>query len=102
MSEKGYYVRHVDSGSKVIDAFSELHFDLLILNNNMPDMPGLLVLSKLREDDFTLPPTIMLLASAHAHAVHEIIKAGISAVLVKPISILDLMERVERIFNQEK
>lgn len=98
LSEEGYQVMGVASGSEAIREVEKSMPDLLILDIKMPEMHGLEVLEKVRSINKDLP---IVICTAYKHmdddpAVRE---SGIRAYLVKPIDIKVLKDTVQKIMG---
>jgi len=74
--------------------------DLLITDYQMPLLTGLDLCRKLRQDERTKSiPAIMLTARGFDIEAQEMIEAGIAAVLAKPFSPRELLERVNDLLS---
>ncbi|MBF0275674.1 MAG: response regulator [Nitrospinae bacterium] len=73
------------------------HIDLVLLDWNMPRVPGIEVIRSIRashEPFIKNVPVIMVTAEARAKDVHEAIHEGVDSYLIKPILLKDLNARV--------
>jgi CheY-like chemotaxis protein len=65
LAEEGYATVQVEDGQAALDALESVHFDLVVLENRLPDTGGLDVLKALhmiqrhRGSDEGLPPAIL-------------------------------------------
>lgn len=93
----GYEVVTAGNGKEAIQQIGERNFDLAIIDIAMPDMDGITLLGKLRNEygQSTLP-IIMLTASALDEDRILAQKAGATDFLTKPISSWELLEVVHR------
>ena len=55
LNEKGYKVTTVTNGTDAVEAFRKNYFDLVFLDENMPGLSGLETLSKLKDQQPSLP-----------------------------------------------
>lgn len=93
----GYEVVTAGNGKEAISRIGERNFDLAIIDIAMPDMDGITLLQKLRNEyGQTTLPIIMLTASALDEDRILAQKAGATDFLTKPISSWELLEVVHR------
>lgn len=70
--------------------------DLVLLDLNLPDMPGQDVLARLRADPATSNiPVIVISADATPRRIAALIEAGAFAFVTKPLAIHDLLETID-------
>jgi len=70
-------------------------FDLMLIDWNMPNMDGLTLVRKIRENDKTTP-LIMVTTEAEKARVIEAIKAGVNNYVVKPFTPDTLLAKVRQ------
>jgi len=85
LSQKGYNVSDVHSGQDAIALVKERHFDVVLLDENMPGMTGLEVLDELKKVKPSLP-IIMITKSEEENIMEEAIGAKIADYLIKPVN----------------
>ena len=95
----GHSVKLVEDGEQVLDAIGREHYDVVILDRNMPGIGGIEALQALRvlalgSDRI---PVIMLSADVTAEAKQEAYDAGADSFLPKPIEALRLLEEVHAV-----
>ncbi|MFT6631508.1 MAG: DNA-binding response OmpR family regulator [Bacteriovoracaceae bacterium] len=85
--KKGFEVDFVDNAKLCFEALSETHYDLILLDIMMPDMPGTEVLAKIREtkNNFELP-VIMVTAKDEASDLVDALNRGANDYLTKPVN----------------
>ncbi len=95
----GHSVRLVEDGEQMLDAFEQEHFDLVIVDRNMPGMSGVEALQALRVmgGRSQRVAVVMLSADATAEAKKEAYDAGADSFLSKPIEALRLLEEVQNL-----
>lgn len=72
-----------DNGKIALDKTAENHYDIILMDLNMPVMDGLEAIQKIRESDNTTP--IILLTASEMNKDDDLVKdIGIQDVLVKP------------------
>ncbi len=70
--------------------------DLIVLDLQLPDMPGTSVLADLRQNPATaLTPVLILSADATEHAASKLLAAGATGFVAKPFGVSELLETVD-------
>ncbi|MEG1616339.1 MAG: bifunctional response regulator/alkaline phosphatase family protein [Bacteroidales bacterium] len=82
---KGYELRTVTNGRDAIDLTDEEHFDLIILDENMPGITGLETLSKIKEKHPSIP-VVMITKSEEEDIMNQAIGGKIADYLIKPVN----------------
>ncbi|HIP28820.1 MAG TPA: response regulator transcription factor [Sulfurovum sp.] len=94
--EQGYGVESFFDGEKALDAISVSHYDMLLLDVNVPNINGFEILSYLREIGNTTPAIYMTSLSG----VEDLKKGfdiGADDYLRKPFELVELQTRIEHI-----
>ena len=94
--EQGYVVESFFDGEKALDAISVSHYDMLLLDVNIPNINGFEILSYLREIGNTTPAIYMTSLSG----VEDLKKGfdiGADDYLRKPFELVELQARIEYI-----
>ena len=89
-----YYVVEAPNGAAALWAASLNKPDLVILDLELPDMPGYEVMEKLRDNVGCECPVIMLTGSARAEDELSCLRAGVDDFLHKPYDMTRLKERI--------
>jgi len=84
LTDKGYRVHAVTTGTEGLDVVQTMRPDLVLLDLMLPDISGLEVLEKIRES-YETPQVIMLTGYGSIETAIEAIKLGASDYLTKPI-----------------
>jgi CheY-like chemotaxis protein len=75
--------------------------DLILLDLRLPDMPGRDVMQQLRTDPATRNiPIVILSANATPRHIDELLAAGATAYLTKPIRVRDLLQTLDGILGE--
>ena len=90
----------VSSGSQAIEAVKEENYDILLIDQMMPEMSGIETLQKIREMGCEVP-AIALTAQSDEVAIHQLKNAGFEKVLIKPLERANL-EQVLEIYLKDK
>lgn len=95
----GHKVELAEDGERALDKLEQKHFDLIILDMNMPQMGGLDVLRIHRATSgyFSNTPVIILTANATVEAKLECEEAGVEAYLTKPVDAVTLLDTIARL-----
>ncbi len=89
-----------DDGSVAWEILQKQHVDFIVSDWNMPKMPGIDLLKKVRADDrFKDLPFLMVTAEAQKENIVEAVKAKVSNYIVKPFTPELLSEKIEKIFS---
>lgn len=101
--EFGHTVVAVTNGA---DAFPELeaadsHFDLMVLDIQMPVMNGIDVAIKVRQNPrFRELPILAVTALAHPSDAARILRAGCDAYLSKPVSVVEVRDAARTLLDE--
>ncbi|MDF0645467.1 MAG: response regulator [Nitrospira sp.] len=95
LTSEGYSVRTAGDGREALDALRAEQFDGLILDIGMPEVTGLDVLHRVREDQPGLPVIMITAAEARERALVAI-RTGAHAYLLKPFDASQLKQVVEQ------
>src|SRR4051812_19087668 len=93
LEREGYDVAWVDSGQKALDDVSRHHADVLILDLGLPDMDGLEVCRKIRDNGFS---GAILIVTAGAGELDRVVGLdyGAGDYMSKPFGLAELQARV--------
>ena len=91
------------SGQEGLDSIARNRPDLILCDDNMPNMNGAQVCRKVRQDpELQAMPFIMLLSDPGAAARGAAIRAGADDVISKPLSRVSLVEGVSRFLIENR
>ncbi len=89
-----------DDGTTAWEILNKEKVDLIISDWNMPKMPGIELLKKVRGDDrFKDIPFLMVTAEAQKENIVEAVKYRVSQYIVKPFTPETLQEKLKKIFG---
>jgi len=96
LERAGHGVRVVDNGEQALDALENEHFDVIIMDLNMPELGGLEAARAYRfmDPESTRVPIVILSADVTSEAMKECEEAGIDAFLPKPIEARRLLDTI--------
>jgi DNA-binding response OmpR family regulator len=103
LKKAGYDVRTAGDGLEAWEAIQQQKPDLLITDCQMPRLDGLGLVRKVRENPATADlPVFMLTAKSFELSQDDLArKWSISAVIAKPFSPRELLQRVDSILQEE-
>ena len=101
LEDAGYSVAHYPNGQDALDASFEEHFDLYLLDINVPLIDGITLLGDLRaaEDD---TPAIFLTSHMQKQKVQEGFASGCDDYIVKPFDMDELLLRIEALLRRTR
>lgn len=85
LEEKGYSVSEVNNGEDAIEAVQETDFDIIFLDENMPGLTGLQVLTRVKALRPHIP-VVMITKSEEETIMDEAIGSKIADYLIKPVN----------------
>lgn len=85
LRQKGYEVVTVTNGRDALDKVEAEHFDLIILDENMPGLSGLETLSRIKEFA-PQTPVVMITKSEEEDIMNQAIGNKIADYLIKPVN----------------
>lgn len=85
LKQKGYEVVTVSNGRDALEQCEKEHFDLIILDENMPGLSGLETLSRIKEISLEVP-VIMITKSEEENIMNQAIGNKIADYLIKPVN----------------
>lgn len=102
LGELGFeHMEEADDGATAMPLLESQEFDLLVLDWNMPGVPGIDVLKWVRAHErLSAMPILMVTAEAKREQIVEAAQAGVSGYVVKPFTAETLKSKLERIFER--
>jgi DNA-binding NtrC family response regulator len=97
--EDDYQVLAAENGREALEIFRKESIDLILLDVHMPDMDGLEVLRKIKEQDEEID-VIMVSALNLARKAVDAIKLGAYDYITKPYEPEDILSTVARVINK--
>ena len=89
-----------DDGSTAWETLNKDKIDFIISDWNMPKMPGIELLRKVRtSEEFANLPFLMVTAEAQKENLMEAVQAGVSNYVVKPFTAETMQEKINKIFK---
>ncbi len=92
---RGFEITEADGGLRALELLNQQPFDLVLLDVMMPDMNGLEVLGRIRQQHSPVAlPVIMVTAKAQSTDVAEALAAGANDYVTKPVDFVIALARV--------
>ena len=103
LAELGMAVTIVEDGAQAVLAWHSTNFDLILMDMQMPVMDGLTATQQIRAAEAELGraavPIIALTADVMAHHVKSYEAVGVTAVVVKPLQLGELIGTLSEVFE---
>ena len=100
LHSKGYDVVTVTNGRDALDALQQQHFDLVILDENMPGISGLEALQQIKILQPTVP-VIMITKSEEENIMNQAIGSKIADYLIKPVNPMQILLSIKKNLHSE-
>ncbi len=101
LKDKGYDITPVSSGSDAIDEVHAGHFDLVLLDENMPGLTGLETLKEIKTFRSDLP-VVMITKSEEEFLMDDAIGSQISDYLIKPVNPKQILLSLKKILDNKR
>ena len=101
LENKGYEITTVISAQDAIDECKQKHFDVVILDENMPGLSGLECLLEIKKENPSLP-VIMITKSEEEDIMEQAIGHKISDYLIKPVNPLQILMSLKKVVNSQE
>lgn len=90
-----------DDGSTAWETLTKDKIDFVISDWNMPNMPGIELLRKVRSsEEYASLPFLMVTAEAQQENIIEAVQAKVSNYIVKPFTAETLGQKIDKIFDK--
>ncbi len=94
--KNGFLATEVDEGFKALEALNEQKFSLFIVDLQMPRMPGLQLVRRLRgQPEYKTTPILIMSGRNRPVDVQSAVQSGATDYIVKPMDILVLEEKIK-------
>jgi DNA-binding response OmpR family regulator len=101
LSEAGFQVDLVESGTEGLQLGSEGHYDVVVLDLRLPGLDGREVLRTLRDRGITVPVLVLTAQDAVDFKV-QALRMGADDYVTKPFALEELLARVEALARRPK
>lgn len=100
LEAKGYQAHACTNGQEAIELVNSQHYDVVLLDENMPGLNGLEALSILKTQHPNLP-VIMVTKNEEERIMEDAIGSKISDYLIKPVKPSQVLLSLKKILNHE-
>lgn len=101
LRQNGYLVNTVNNGVDAIHEISELQYDIIFMDENMPGLSGIETISRIKEINSKIP-VVMITKNESERVMKEAIKGDVEDYLVKPVSLTQIFVSIHKILNYNK
>ncbi len=101
LSKKGYDVTTANNGYDALEMVSEDHFDLIILDENMPGMTGIETLGHIKQAAPHIP-VIMITKSEEENIMNQAVGNKIADYLIKPVNPNQILIALKKHLHSEQ
>ncbi len=101
LRQNGYLVNTVNNGVDAIHEISELQYDIIFMDENMPGLSGNETISRIKEINSKIP-VVMITKNESERVMKEAIKGEVEDYLVKPVSLTQIFVSIHKILNYNK
>jgi two-component system copper resistance phosphate regulon response regulator CusR len=99
LKSEGYTADGVGTATDAVEYLKSFHYDLVILDLQLPDGTGNSLLKRMRETGHTMP-VLVLTAHSELESKVENFQAGADDYVVKPVAIAELAIRVQALLRR--
>lgn len=100
LQNKGYDIMKATNGADAVDLCQEHHFDLILLDENMPGLSGLDTLQRIKEIQPAVP-VVMVTKSEEEDIMNQAIGANIADYLIKPVNPNQILMTLKKNIHQQ-
>ncbi len=101
LKNKGYDIVTVNNGRDALEMVDNNHFDLIILDENMPGLTGLETLSRIKQSAPHVP-VIMITKSEEENIMNQAIGNKIADYLIKPVNPHQILLSIKKNLHSEQ
>ncbi len=101
LQEKGYNVDTTNSGNEALDKINENYYDIVFLDENMPGMSGLEVLSAIKNLRPNIP-VVMITKNEAESIMEDAIGSNIADYLIKPVNPNQILLSLKKNLDNKK
>ncbi len=101
LSQKGYDITPVTSGTDALDEIKKNNFDIIFLDENMPGMTGLETLPQIKAIHPDIP-VVMITKSEEEQIMEEAIASKIADYLIKPLNPNQILLSIKKLLDNKR
>ncbi|SDF61167.1 Signal transduction histidine kinase [Mucilaginibacter pineti] len=99
LNKLGYTVEMISNGYEVLEKITEKHYDVILMDIQMPELDGLEATRFIRNQTIKQPYIIAMTANALSEDREICLKGGMNDYISKPMRIDELVELLKRAYN---
>lgn len=100
LTSEGYEVVEAENGEEALQQVKNKHFDLILVDYNMPGMDGIMLIKQLRQlPNYKFTPILMVTTESSQSVIEEGQNAGATGWIVKPFKIDMLINSIKRVLG---
>ncbi len=101
LTQKGYDITPVASGTDAMEEIEHENFDIIFLDENMPGMTGLETLSQIKSTKADVP-VVMITKSEEEHIMEQAIASKIADYLIKPLNPNQILLSIKKLLDNKR
>lgn len=101
LQQDGYVVENAADGATALAMARDKHYDIMLIDVKMPEMDGLTLLKKLKENEATETSMVMMTAHGAIQDAVEAMKEGAYDYLLKPFELEELSLTIEKLVQMQ-
>lgn len=101
LGSKGYRIDTANNGRDAIDMVAVTHYDVIILDENMPGLTGLETLARIKQSHPHLP-VIMITKSEEENIMDQAVGSKIADYLIKPVNPNQIFMSLKKLLHSEE
>ncbi len=101
LEKAGYSTRLAHTGAAGLENFSSNPPDVVVLDYRLPDMDGIALIQRIREQDAAVP-ILMITGHGSIELAVDAMKAGANDLLTKPVPLSELRQRIEEFIQRQR
>jgi DNA-binding NtrC family response regulator len=98
LNSEGYVTEYVHTGREAVQLMARTEYDLILLDNRLPDVEGLDLLPRIRLSD-TTTPIVIFTGHASIESAAVAMKRGATSCWEKSLGIQEILPRINLIMN---
>lgn len=102
LQQPGHFVTSSLSAKDALETLKTQDFDVILIDIHMPDMNGIKLIEKIRNELNCITPVAILTRDKAESTVRKAFEAGADDYIIKPFNEHELLERLNKLKNKKK